>query len=102
MTKSLGNETIVVGESRPFEVVYQFRHVQPTDTRNAYLGYITDVSVSVQSKLGFPDFSLYSGLLHTVRAMAIKSWLAPSTLVLVNGVGIYVNDVGGTITITDK
>jgi hypothetical protein len=102
MTKNSDKETLVVGESKPFKVIYNFRHVQATDTRNAYLGLITDVSISVQSKLGFPDFSLYSGLLHTVRAMAIKSWLAPSTRILVNGVEIYINDLGGIITITDR
>lgn len=102
MTKSCVKENLVVGESKPFYVTYNFRHVQPTDTRNAYLGLIIDVTVNVQSKLGFPDFSLYSSLLHAIRAMAIKTWLAPSTQVIINGVSVYVNDIGGEITITDK
>lgn len=102
MTRNFDNEKIVVGNAKPFTVQYQFRRVAPSDTRNAYLGLITDVAVSVQAKLGFPDFSLYSGLLHTVRSFAVKNWLAPSTLVKVNGVGVYVNDLGGSVSFTDK
>lgn len=84
MTRNFDNEKLIVGDSKEFTVQYQFRNVAPSDTRNAYLGLITDVSVSVQAKLGFPDFSLYSGLLHTVRSFAVKEWLAPSTLIKVN------------------
>lgn len=105
MTASYGKESdsaweTVVKGSEVFKIEYAFRDAEPGSKRRYYSAMVSDIDLEVQAKLGFPDFELYSGMLHVIRSVAKKRAIAPVTCVRVNGYLAKFVDHGDTVTVS--